>query len=491
MGLPFPNGKNDRQVATVVTFRHFNANHRSRARRCGFFRAFGTDTDKQEGVRFMSKCPFHTIARWFGKDGAAPEGHVSLLQQDKLNAVKVTCKVNDAELEAQLKMIALSEEDLRILAMFKPMIEGQIDEIVDSFYKAVLQVDKLDRIIRDNSTVERLTRTMKTHLAELLDGKMDRAFVEKRTKIALIHERIGLEPKWYLSAFQNLQNGFIDAVVSQVQYKDDMVAINRVLTKLFNFEQQLVLEAYEKENLRQRELQHEKYRNDLRMLSEELAALTQENNAVVETLISTSSDVKEAFASMAEQSRSSQVMAGTGQEQIQALEAKIVVIHERADHMQQSAAQLNELSSQIKDIVTIVQDIAAQTNLLSLNAAIEAARAGEHGRGFSIVADEVRKLSDDTKKTLTRIADIVTESDKCNDRVVRSIHEVRQVVETSRTEALEARRVFSEIVHSMQTNIDQTEEVGSEMDRLVHTIGEIGSAVSRVASTAETLRDKA
>ncbi len=440
----------------------------------------------------MSKCPFHAVARWFGKSGdAVPDGHVSLLRQDKLDAAEVTCRVNDAELEAQLEMIALSEEELRILAVFKPMIEVRIDEIVDSFYQAVLQVDKLDRIIRENTTVERLARAMKTHLTELLEGKMDWAFIEKRTKIALIHERIGLEPKWYLSAFQNLQNGFIDAVVSQVRNKDDMVAVNRVLTKLFNFEQQLVLEAYEKENLRQRELQHEKYRSDLRMLSEELAALTQENNAAVETLVATSGDMKEAFALMAEQSRSSQGMADAGQEQIQALEAKIVVIHERADHMQQSAAQLNELSSQIKDIVTIVQDIASQTNLLSLNAAIEAARAGEHGRGFSIVAGEVRKLSDDTKKTLTRIADIVNESDKCNDRVVQSIHEVRQVVETSRAEALEARRVFSEIVRSMQTNIDRTEEVGSEMDRLVHTIGEIGSAVNRVASTAEALRDKA
>jgi len=149
------------------------------------------------------------------------------------------------------------------------------------------------------------------------------------------------------------------------------------------------------------------------------------------------------------------------------------VVQETVETMQNIAAQmqaatesieaLSKQSLQINSIVQTIGGIAAQTNLLALNAAIEAARAGEHGRGFAVVADEVRQLAARTSQATDEIVSVVEKNQVLSDEVMHQMFRTRENAEQGLELANQAGEVILEIKEGAKQVVDAVERFAKEL----------------------------
>lgn len=166
---------------------------------------------------------------------------------------------------------------------------------------------------------------------------------------------------------------------------------------------------------------------------------------------------------------------------------------------------LVESSSEIENILKVINDIAEQTNLLALNAAIEAARAGDAGRGFAVVADEVRKLAERTQTATGEVEKIVgqlmTDTGRAKDSMDVSVSKVEEGMALIRNLEKFYRKVSDnmQIINSEQNMIsDGMTESASNIDQVNHSIqgisasiNEASQAIDQIASAATGLQDNA
>ena len=222
---------------------------------------------------------------------------------------------------------------------------------------------------------------------------------------------------------------------------------NSTLTEISNLAEQVSSNALEVENASK----------SLADGATEQAGVIEELNATIDTVVDMAEDTAKET-----QSASARVKASANK----ANEEK-----EKMNDLLTEMKHITEISKEIGNIITDIEDIAAQTNLLSLNASIEAARAGEAGRGFAVVADQIGKLAADSAKSVVNTRDLI-------DKTLVEIEKGNTITRTTAD-------AFNQIIADMESFAELAENTMEKANSQAESLEQIGQGIEQLSGVVQ------
>ena len=222
---------------------------------------------------------------------------------------------------------------------------------------------------------------------------------------------------------------------------------NSTLTEISNLAEQVSSNSSEVENASK----------SLADGATEQAGVIEELNATIDTVVDMAEDTAKET-----QNASARVKASANK----ANEEK-----EKMNELLTEMEHITEISKEIGNIITDIEDIASQTNLLSLNASIEAARAGEAGRGFAVVADQIGKLAADSAKSAVNTRDLI-------DKTLVEIEKGNTITRTTAD-------AFNQIIADMESFADIAENTMEKANSQAESLEQIGQGIEQLSGVVQ------
>ncbi|WP_265467639.1 methyl-accepting chemotaxis protein [Aeromonas salmonicida] len=251
----------------------------------------------------------------------------------------------------------------------------------------------------------------------------------------------------------------------QVKGNDELDHIALSVNRFIAYLQQMMVQVTDATDLITRELaQLDQQTGQARRILGEHAAETDQVVTALTELSSTADSVAQHASDSASFTEAANGQAANSRKVVGSASASVVALIDEVDLAAAKVLEMQEDAKQIGSVLGVIGGIAAQTNLLALNAAIEAARAGEQGRGFAVVADEVRALAARTQKSTAEVGSMLS-------RLTQGVADAVVAMEQTK--------------RSCQAAADTTGQVTGGLDSMADSVVQIHDLSSQIATAAE------
>jgi methyl-accepting chemotaxis protein len=217
----------------------------------------------------------------------------------------------------------------------------------------------------------------------------------------------------------------------------------------------------------------------------ETASSVSETTSTVEEVKKTAELAREKSRTVAEGARETAKIAQTGEEAVRATGESMARIREQVDSVAASMVKLSEQSQAIGMIISSVDDIAEQSNLLAVNAAIEAAKAGEQGKGFSVVAQEVKNLAEQSKQATAQVRTILNDIQRATSTAVMATEQAGNAVNGGSAQSNRTGEAIQVLARNSQLAAEASSQIAVSAQQQFAGVDQVTIAMENIKQASE------